>query len=103
MFECSDSMSYYGQETTCMVPIVIGKCDYSYFLEFGYSFFIVGAKPHSTAALLKMHEGLNIRKIFFSGPLTLFPYSGYKFDTPLPLINYGEGGHVWDQLTFIFS
>ena len=44
MFECSDSMSYYGQETTCMVPIVIGKCDYSYFLEFGYSFFIVGAK-----------------------------------------------------------
>ena len=52
MFECSDSMSYYGQETTCMVPIVIGKCDYSYFLEFGYSFFIVGAKPHSSAALL---------------------------------------------------
>ena len=53
MFECSDSMSYYGQETTCMVPIVIGKCDYSYFLEFGYSFFIVGAKPHSSAALMR--------------------------------------------------
>ena len=35
--------------------------------------------------------------------LTLFPYSGYKFDTPLPLFNYGEGGHVWDQVTFIFS
>ena len=39
----------------------------------------------------------------FNVQLTLFPYSGYKFDTPLPLINYGEGGHVWDQLTFIFS
>ena len=56
MFECSDSMSYYGQETTCMVPIVIGKCDYSYFLEFGYSFFIVGAKPHSSAALVQTQE-----------------------------------------------
>ena len=55
MFECSDSMSYYGQETTCMVPIVIGKCNYSYFLEFGYSFFIVGAKPHSYSALVFTH------------------------------------------------
>ena len=51
MFECSDSMSYYGQETTCMVTIVIGKFDYSYLLEFGNSF-IVGAKPHSYASLV---------------------------------------------------
>ena len=52
MFECSDSMSYYGQETTCMVTIVIRKCDYSYFLEFGNLFFIVGAKPHSYASIV---------------------------------------------------
>ena len=56
MFECSDSMSYYGQETTCMVPIVIGKCDNSYFSEFGYSFFVVGAKPHSYSSLINIHR-----------------------------------------------
>ena len=41
-----------------MVPIVIGKCGYSYFLEFGYLFLIMGAKPHSSAALV------NIQYIF---------------------------------------
>ena len=48
-----------------MVPIVIGKCNYSYFLEFGYSFFIVGAKPHSSAALLHIYFQTNDIKVHF--------------------------------------
>ena len=61
-----------------MVPIVIGKCDYSYFLEFGYSFFIVGAKPHSSAALSSTH------KIAFWTPKRLHQNLGHFGLHPLP-------------------